>query len=509
MSTKSRRVLHLALFAFLLAWAAYSSALVTGHFLSLIPKYRGESAWLILVALGCIVVMFGRQSLSGAPTVPPRLSVMQAVSLVVSFGLLSLVLYVVSLPIGLLSDDFVLLDHAARNQFVVRSWHLRPLPLLVWSLVNSIAHTASCLHAVNIALHAVNAALVVVLARRLGLTMRASVVAGAMFVCFPGSVEPVAWACGIQDLLATGFCLAFVLASGFSERPDLVMPLSMAALFAALLSKETAVVAPVLAVAAWFGSKDRWDVRPVLWGFLMVAVYAAVRMSVFVVDSGFLAMPSHYFTKELISRAFSTLAAPFAGRELLRFPVLGVVLAWFFGALLVLAVWDGWRDRRSALRVTRCALWALVPALPVWSALFISADLQGSRYLYLSTCGWSVLLAGLLVERQTTSGRDAGTAVAALLLVVWCLGVRSHLTDWQEAASVRERVLASAASHLRDTPCRVVRFTELPDSVRGAYVFRNGFLEALEHRGALRQRATLADAVQPGCTLQWNGKGFR
>jgi hypothetical protein len=216
-----------------------------------------------------------------------------------------------------------------------------------------------------------------------------------------------------------------------------------------------------------------------------------------------------YFTKELVSRLFSSLAVPFTGSELLRLPALGILTAWLFAALLVDAVWRASTDRRFAVRVARCTVWVLVPALPAWSAFSVSADLQGSRYLYLPACGWSVLMATLLLERRTRAGRDVGVAVTAVLLFAWCLGVRSHLRDWQEAALVRDRVLESAVSRLQHSPCTVVGFTRVPDSIRGAYVFRNGFLEALERRGTLRAKATIGDSDEAGCTLRWQDPVFR
>jgi hypothetical protein len=100
-------------------------------------------------------------------------------------------------------------------------------------------------------------------------------------------------------------------------------------------------------------------------------------------------------------------------------------------------------------------------------------------------------------------------AVTAVLLFAWSFGVRSHLNDWQEAAQIRDRVLESAVSRLQHSPCAVVGFTQVPDSVRGAYVFRNGLLEALERRGVLRAKVTIGDSDEAGCTLRWQDRAFQ
>jgi hypothetical protein len=51
--------------------------------------------------------------------------------------------------------------------------------------------------------------------------------------------------------------------------------------------------------------------------------------------------------------------------------------------------------------------------------------------------------------------------------------------------------LASAVIRPDGTAHTDVRFTHVANSVRGAYVSRNGFLEALQGRGALRAKATI------------------
>jgi hypothetical protein len=94
-------------------------------------------------------------------------------------------------------------------------------------------------------------------------------------------------------------------------------------------------------------------------------------------------------------------------------------------------------------------------------------------------------------------------------LLVWSVGVRSHLRDWCEAARVRDQVLASAVNRLHDSPCRVLGFTELPDSVGGAYVFRNGFLVALQGRDDLSRKAVMGEGGGPGCTVRWQAGEFR
>jgi hypothetical protein len=48
--------------------------------------------------------------------------------------------------------------------------------------------------------------------------------------------------------------------------------------------------------------------------------------------------------------------------------------------------------------------------------------------------------------------------------------------------------------------CRTVRLEKLPDSVRGAYVFRNGAPEALRDEAGLE----VTGEAQPDCRFVWS-----
>ena len=502
----ARRILHKSLLVLLIASAAYASILSTGYFLSLVLKRRGESGWFIFVGLSLLALLVDRRPSAAPPRQPSRLDPVHVTLMGVAFVTLAFGLYAAALSFGLLSDDFTLLERAVRHTFVLPGHYPRPLPLLVWAIVRHAGDPA--LHAVNVLLHGVNAALVVALARSLGLSTLTSVFAGVLFTVFPASVEAVAWTAGIHDVLLTTSCLGFVLVCAPGRRRILAMALGTLALLAALGCKETAVVAPVLAFIAWYRADERWNRSPIVWGAIVAGIYSILRVVMFHVDPAFLVSPTRRFATGLLSMLFSTLALPFTGAELTRLPALGTSVAWLFAALVVAATWRAHTDRRVAGIAVRSGLFAVVSVLPVWAGFFVSADLEGSRYLYLPACGWAILVAALLLE-SGARGRRLRIALTATLAVVWLLGVRSHLRTWHEAAEVRDRVLASAVSRLHTTPCSVLGFTELPDSLRGAFVFGNGFLEALQRRGTFRAKPTIGPSGEAGCTLQWDGKTFR
>ncbi len=87
----------------------------------------------------------------------------------------------------------------------------------------------------------------------------------------------------------------------------------------------------------------------------------------------------------------------------------------------------------------------------------------------------------------------------ATLLMIFAVATRFHQAPWLAAARERDRVLA--AYEQSDLRCLPTQVRGLPDHVAGAYVFRNGFLEAI---AGLRP----ANAEAATCSLRWDGTRF-
>jgi hypothetical protein len=247
--------------------------------------------------------------------------------------------------------------------------------------------------------------------------------------------------------------------------------------------------------------------RAVAVGLPLAVGYGIWRVLTVGVPESQLAAHPRWVIKEVLCGAFGNLAVPFTRDELSRYPGLGIGLAWFFGLLFVGAVWVWQRDPKRFATANRAVFWVVLSIAPVYALLFVSPDLQGSRYLYLPACGWCLLVAGMALD--TGLFRRSGVAplgIAALLLLS-SVGIRSHLDDWQKAARLRDRVLASAGDEISQTECAVLHFADVPDSVGGAYVFRNGLLEALPLGGTSRSRIALG-VGDPACTVHWKGDAF-
>jgi hypothetical protein len=151
----------------------------------------------------------------------------------------------------------------------------------------------------------------------------------------------------------------------------------------------------------------------------------------------------------------------------------------------------------------------------VYQFFFVSPTLQGSRYLYLSACAWMLLVASTVSALAALPPRwpaQAAWIAVAAVAAVFAIGVRWHAQPWNAAAGLRDRVLDETRRVQTDQHCdaREIDVRDLPDSVEGAYVFRNGFPEALAMMppGAVPSLAPGAPDARARCQFRWTDAGL-
>jgi hypothetical protein len=481
------------------------------------PRYRVESAMIAFVIVGAIVVALRRDNRrpddsgprDGGPSLEARddrdprdapaslawlpLCILAAVSL-----------YHRAITIGFLSDDYTLRAMAQSDTLgSTPGWFFRPVPLLLWRGILAVVDTPAALHVLNLVLHGVNAFLVAALGRAMGMRREAALGAAALFLTFPALPEAVVWAAGIQDVLMTTMALGAVVVSARGEpgsvwRTALVCGL----LIVGFGSKETAVCIPVL-IALCCVTRERARRDRMLYAAIagVTAIYLAIRLPMGI-GSDYFSAPTRYFFKQMIVIAFGTLAAPW------RTPASSVERWLTFGAvgltvvLLVHACLTWRRSERRVRRDVRLSLWVLASVAPVFSFFFVGPTLEGSRYLYLAACAWTLVVADLIdamSKRVQHRARVFGAAIAAIV-VIFTVSVQREIGVWRQAAELRDHVLAGARRAIDREGCVQPIFSDVPDSVNGAYVFRNGFSEALA--------APDLDDSRPDCTFTWRGDGF-
>jgi hypothetical protein len=466
-----------------------------------VQRFQVETSVLIFVAIALTVrALRDRQRPSPpASDAPPA-----ELAWLPAFVAIALALYWPALRIGLLSDDFVLTGRAAQWRFGAVSAELfRPVPLFAWAALLSAGASAAVLHVLNIVLHGVNAFLVARAVRPFAPSAWVGLFAGGVFLTTPIGPEAVAWCSGIFDVLATTLLLLSLLCSrSYGSRPAVRTRILFVGLcVAALFTKETAAVA-VGFVFADMLLTDRPRLRVIDAAAIAcgVTLFGVIRLTR---TFGVTAPP---FSKYVIQRAlfggFGGFMDPWHEGVIARYVWLPIVMAAALALMFALFATSDDRFNRMRPIVVACA-WLLLPLIPVLPVVYVGRDLQQSRYLYMPLIGWSALI-GVLA----TAGRwrvVTGLAMATILAVA-VAGTRLHLRPWTEAAAERDRVLAAAAPFA--SACARLELLDLPDNVQGAYVFRNGGVEAIRGlAGTQRAPGPSADV----CRLEWNGekKEFR
>lgn len=463
------------------------------------PRHRAESAWFVLTALAVAATAMNGASAQLSDRPRAQRSVRSGLVLLATVGV-TLIIYSPVTNLGLLSDDYVLLARSSRELVDPRAWeHFRPLPLFIWKVIYPVGGAAA-LHLLNVTLHGLNAWMIGLLSRRLGHSTHVAALVTAAFVFFPAAVEPIAWNSGIFDLAAVFFGLLFML--GATASSSAAQRLSLAALVAALLSKETAIVLPLIAMAfAWRADVSR---RTLVISFAIAAAYASLRL-VSGSDASSAVLPAgpslRYAMKEILVRPFATLGAPWTRTELTESTASRIALGLLPVGVMVSLIVSYTVGPRRGLRPLTNVAWVFLGIAPLAGLFFVNDDLEGSRYLYLPLCGWCLLIGDLVNSIPRTRLRlICASTLAVGVVLLGVTGIRHHLGAWLEAAALRDRLVAEAQTVLRQSACPDAVFENVPAQHRGAQLFRNGFPQAVGTNGS-------ADS-DPACRFVWTGMRF-
>jgi hypothetical protein len=438
------------------------------------------------------------------PRVPSPLFVAIGSALLIVAAVL---LYQPALRVGLLSDDYALLMWARRLELMPRDWgQIRPLPIIVWWLLAQATapiRTPIALHTLNVGLHGLNACLVWALARRFTTSPLSAFAAALLFLTMPVSVEAVAWASGVFDVMLTTLTLTMGLVA--TSRQDLrVVDQGFCLLLtvAMFVTKETGVIAgPMLLLLSWtrWGRLTRSAAVTSGLQLLLAIAYVATRQLTDRLDQRLTPRPDLQALERLVSGIGRAFVLPLHRDVMQAHPLVAALVG--VGIGFVIAIWVV-RCRRSPQAVRLAVLSGvgmLLCVAPAMRLFGITPDLQGTRYVYLASAWWSMALAAALLDGWHSSALRITAIAAALIAVVGAAALtRLHLQPWTTARTVRDRVLLQIISV--PPTCRQVAAAGVPDNVDGAYVFRNGLNEALATLGRSYQWVEVESAA-PECRV--------
>ncbi|MGQ0645741.1 MAG: tetratricopeptide repeat protein [Elusimicrobiota bacterium] len=348
-----------------------------------------------------------------------------------------------------------------------RAWGLRPF----WYRLE------------NLLLHALNGGLLfLLLTRRLRLTPAAGAAGSALFLFHPAQVESVVWVTQRSNLLClAGLLGAFLLATGSRKISPARLWAGAACFAAALLSKETAAVFPVLLFladareAAAEKRRPRWALHAgalaLTLAYLVLRRWAVGRWGQAVwplegtADRFFLAGRVWW---EHLSLALLPLQLTVSHRledgRLLANP-----RAWAGLAALVACAWaarTAWRTglRRAAFGISWGIL-ALAPNLGLVPTVTFAAE----RFLYVPLAGAAVLAAALW--DRAGKGRTAARAALIGAAVVWAGAAAARTGDWKNDVTLWRSAVRADPENLFARAClaEAHQSSGSPDDARREY----------------------------------------
>ena len=383
-------------------------------------------------------------------------------------------------------------------------------------------------HLISILFHLAAVMLVYALARRWGLSLEVAAAAALLFGVHPVHSESVAWVAAIPDPMATVFILSSLLLYEryyHGERPagPLILVLSLALAFMALLSKEVAVAYPIfLLVREWLDRPAQESLtaavtrlsKRVAPFLALVPLYLWMRYAVL----GFITQTEPNSVGIPTSQVLLTIPSillSYARLLLIPYPMAvmydntyvqsaGDVRFWGAAlvvvALTVAAVWM-LRSNRAGQRALAFLIMFLLPVLNL-KAFRPEESLLHDRYLYLPSIGFSILVA-LALERLVTrfaSDKIKVFRAATALLAVILFG----LTIYQNSTWKNEIAMTNHA--LEVTP----RWPYLHNYIGAYYSLQNKFAEAEQsYREALAINPKYYDSLSNlGDVYQQQGKPF-
>jgi hypothetical protein len=392
-------------------------------------------------------------------------------------------------------------------------------------------------HLMNLLLHAANSFLVFLILYSLRRKYILSAFGALLFAVYPVHQEAVAWISGRADLLCGFFSLLalylYLLSRKESARQSAYASLSLVAFLLALGSKEIAITLPlaiILLDCLVPHEGKRWRLRKMKFYvpyFVMLAGYIALRIIFLGNLGGYLEEQRSFFRlgpgffydlRNLVTRPFAALAVPlnravFANPDLLRAGFLLLIAT----VVTLLAL----RKRKISPLIGLGASLTVIAVLPAFRILFVSADMQGSRHLYLAALGAAMIIAGAAESLYSSSRRiiPAWPVIGSFIFLGFLTGISYvQTTPWVRAADLSKKIVEDGSHSLAPVrPGTTVYVLDLPDNVQGAYVFRNGFPSAM-HLAGISDDVHIVELrkISPSeivkrdanLVLQWRGTEF-
>ncbi|MBL7950235.1 MAG: hypothetical protein JNM62_00830 [Flavobacteriales bacterium] len=383
------------------------------------------------------------------------------------------------------SDDHSALWNSGVRGIPWRTGFFRPLSDLTFRIGYLLGGTEVHVHrSFNVLLHGFNAFLLYVLCRQWSFGTGSSL-AGLLFLVYPFHQESIVWLVGRESALGTLSVLLGLVLAGSAILPFLRLLLMAVVLVMGGLCYESALLLfPLALVAAWSGVIPHWTrLRPVIIALgTATIVYVLLRMMTVGLEAG------GYFgdlhprdASALILRIPKAIARLFIPPEhvlaVQAVRVGSACTAVFLLTALILLVHRRKEDRAIRARFIVWLMFLLMAlSISVMGGVSTMTS-ESDRFLHLPSvflCG----VAGLLLSRLKHPFMRWGSFVALVVVCMW--GTSLNHRNWRTASTMTMRCIENLPPIPENGHLWV---SGLPSDNAGAFIFRNGFPEAMDLNG--------------------------
>lgn len=381
----------------------------------------------------------------------------------------------------------------------------RPVVSMFWRAMYQTASTHPLPYRVaTIGFHVANVLLLYFLLKKISVQRHyPPVIAGLaalLFAITPSKAE-IAWVSVVNDTLAVLFMLlsAWAYSAALNRRKwsrVALLFVSIVVAFVALLTKEFAIVMPVMvAVIAWVFEQNLKTIAR------HTALFAAVAIAFFSLRYAAIGLLASDYTGQLtlssyqVWRAYTSYTVAFflSGWPRAWVTAEWMQHLWFGGFVLVLAVTISvlvLRRLRVMWLAAVAAILYVISVVPVVRfAIENSWDYvsdEGERFLYFPSVFLSLLVAivgwSLYQSMQRKKYQTAFLVVGTLCLTLAYGSLAFKTWRWHEAAQLAGRLVDQGASIIQANEHKGYVVVGLPEQWRGAQIFRNAYPLALALR---------------------------
>ncbi|MCX6354760.1 MAG: tetratricopeptide repeat protein [Candidatus Aureabacteria bacterium] len=318
-------------------------------------------------------------------------------------------------------------------------------------------------HLTNLLLHAFNCAALSLLILLVFGSFRIAATTGILFALYPMHSEAVIWVQNRSELLSAAFALVSLISCvryGIGRHPSVpLLTLSLISFTLSSLTKETALIVPLLCAALFLFSREiprRRALRCLIPLFLIAFVILAMKFFLLSPESVKRAYPA--LTSGVISHSLTVIRTSASYLMMLSLPANFSIDRTFVrpdpnaplpllicaALIFILIAGTGAAFRRRNVAGLALSL-TLISLLPVCNIFFIAGRPIAEQRIYFASMGFCLLLAAMTDTLLHTRARLA----TGLLLVLLLFCFTSSLTRtgyWRDEQTLWERTIEASPS---------------------------------------------------------------